>query len=123
MSASTCALPFLTGRIVDAVTVHGAAAELRQYMIVYAADHRRVLHVHLQFIAVAGRITVVDQLRHPPDLFRQAPAAAVFVLRPQGGGLADGANDQRLLEPLARDGLVDARSGLGSMRAGPARSC
>src|SRR4029077_16840278 len=51
-------LPFLTGRIVDAVSAHGASTELRKYMIAYAAVLAGFCVCIFTFIAVAGRITV-----------------------------------------------------------------
>src|SRR6185437_1918698 len=51
-------LPFLTGRIVDEVTIHGAAANLHTYMLIYAAVIAGFCACIFTFIAVAGRITV-----------------------------------------------------------------
>jgi ATP-binding cassette subfamily B protein len=51
-------LPFLTGRIVDAVTAQGASADLRRYVIEYAAVIVGFCTCIITFIAVAGRITV-----------------------------------------------------------------
>ena len=67
-------LPFLTGRIVDAVTAHGAATNLHKFMFVYGCVIAGFVCCIFSFIMLAGRITVVDQLRHPRDLFRQASA-------------------------------------------------
>lgn len=51
-------LPFLTGRIVDAVTTHPARPGLGRYMMVYGAVIAGFCLAILSFIAVAGRITV-----------------------------------------------------------------
>jgi ATP-binding cassette subfamily B protein len=51
-------LPFLTGRIVDAVTAHGAATQLRPYIFIYAAVIVGFCTCICSFILVAGRITV-----------------------------------------------------------------
>jgi ATP-binding cassette subfamily B protein len=51
-------LPFLTGRIIDAVTAHGASTSLRNFMIVYGIVIACFCACILTFIAVAGRITV-----------------------------------------------------------------
>jgi len=68
------------------------------------------------FIIIAGRITVSISYDIRQTCFEQAAAAAVFVLRSQGGGVVDGAVDQRLLESFPHHGLVYARSGLGNLR-------
>jgi ATP-binding cassette subfamily B protein len=51
-------LPFLTGRIVDAVSARGAATELWRFMIAYAAVILAFSAIIFSFILVAGRITV-----------------------------------------------------------------
>ena len=51
-------LPFLTGRIVDAVSAQGFSTELRKYMIIYAGVIAVFCACIFAFIAVAGRITV-----------------------------------------------------------------
>jgi ATP-binding cassette, subfamily B, bacterial len=51
-------LPFMTGRIVDAVTVHGASTPMRNYLIEYALLIAGFCTCIFGFIAVAGRITV-----------------------------------------------------------------
>jgi ATP-binding cassette subfamily B protein len=53
----TC-LPFLTGRIVDAVTAHGSATNLRPYMLAYAGIIVGFVTCIFGFIMIAGRITV-----------------------------------------------------------------
>ncbi len=58
VSAFDMCLPFLTGRIVDAVTERGASAELRNYILIYAAVILGFSVCIFTFIAVAGRITV-----------------------------------------------------------------
>ena len=56
-------LPFLTGRIVDAVTVQGAAANLRPFMFLYAAIIVGFSCCIFTFISVvAGHIHRVGQL-------------------------------------------------------------
>jgi ATP-binding cassette subfamily B protein len=51
-------LPFLTGRIVDAVTAHGAAAKLGPYMLEYGAVILGFFGCVWGFINLAGRNTV-----------------------------------------------------------------
>ncbi|HWE93972.1 MAG TPA: ABC transporter ATP-binding protein [Tepidisphaeraceae bacterium] len=58
VSAFDMGLPFMTGRIVDAVTTHGASTPLRNYLAQYALLIAGFSACIFAFIAVAGRITV-----------------------------------------------------------------
>ena len=58
VSAFDMFLPFMTGRIVDAVTAHGSSVELRKFMFVYGAVIAAFCTCIISFIALAGRITV-----------------------------------------------------------------
>jgi ATP-binding cassette, subfamily B, bacterial len=51
-------LPFLTGRIVDAVTAHGPATNLHKFMFVYGCVIAGFVCCIYSFIMLAGRITV-----------------------------------------------------------------
>ncbi len=58
VSSFDMCLPFLTGRIVDAVTTYGANARLGKYIFAYALVIAGFVGCILSFIAIAGRITV-----------------------------------------------------------------
>jgi len=57
VSGFDMSLPFMTGRIVDAVMAHGPATELREFMLVYALIIIGFCTCIISFIGVAGRIT------------------------------------------------------------------
>jgi ATP-binding cassette, subfamily B, bacterial len=58
VSGADMALPFLTGRIVDAVTAQGAGLHLRRFILEYACVIAWFVTCIFSFIMVAGRITV-----------------------------------------------------------------
>jgi ATP-binding cassette subfamily B protein len=58
LSVCDLCLPFLTGRIVDAVTAHGAGTKLGPYMLAYAAVITMFCCCVWGFIILAGRNTV-----------------------------------------------------------------
>jgi ATP-binding cassette subfamily B protein len=58
VSGFDLSLPFLTGRIVDAVTVQGARADLRIYMLAYGTVILCFSTSILGFITLAGRVSV-----------------------------------------------------------------
>jgi ATP-binding cassette subfamily B protein len=57
VSCFDVSLALMTGRIVDAVMAHGAATELRTFMLVYAVIIAGFCTCIISFIGVAGRIT------------------------------------------------------------------
>jgi ATP-binding cassette subfamily B protein len=58
VSGADVALPFLTGRIVDAVTAQGAGVHLGRFMLAYAGVILWFVTCIFSFIMIAGRITV-----------------------------------------------------------------
>lgn len=58
VSSFDMCLPLLTGRIVDAVSAHGAQTNLRPYMIAYGLVILGFFGCVFSFIVIAGRITV-----------------------------------------------------------------
>ncbi|MGD0462407.1 MAG: ABC transporter ATP-binding protein [Tepidisphaeraceae bacterium] len=58
VSGGDMSLPYLTGRIVDAVTMQGAGAHLSRYMLVYGGVIAGFVACIFSFIMIAGRITV-----------------------------------------------------------------
>lgn len=58
VSAFDMCLPFLTGRIVDAVTAHGPSTDLRKYMLEYAVVVTGFFACVISFIFLAGRISL-----------------------------------------------------------------
>ncbi len=84
-------LPFLTGRIVDAVMAHGTATVLRGYMWAYALVIAGFCTCILSFIALAGRITVsisydvrqtcFDKLQRLPFAYYDRKAVGWLVAR------------------------------------------
>ena len=58
VSWADMALPYLTGRIVDAVTLQGANLHLRRFLLAYAGVILWFITCIFSFIMVAGRITV-----------------------------------------------------------------
>ncbi len=58
VSGADMALPFLTGRIVDAVTAQGPQVHLRNFILEYACVIAWFITCIFSFIMVAGRITV-----------------------------------------------------------------
>jgi ATP-binding cassette subfamily B protein len=84
-------LPFMTGRIVDSVTAHGADTDLRRYMIAYALVILGFCTCIWSFIAVAGRIslsvaydirqTCFDKLQRLPFSFYDRKAVGWLMAR------------------------------------------
>jgi ATP-binding cassette subfamily B protein len=58
VSLCDMSLPYLTGRIVDAVSMHGPAAHLGKYMLAYCGVIVGFVTCIFSFIMIAGRITV-----------------------------------------------------------------
>ncbi len=94
VSALDMCLPFLTGRIIDAVSACGAATQLRTFMVVYAAVIIAFCVTIFSFILVAGRITVVisydirqacfAKLQHLPFSFYDRKAVGWLMARMTG---------------------------------------
>jgi ATP-binding cassette subfamily B protein len=58
VSCFDISLPYLTGRLVDAITIGGVSTDLRKFIFVYAGIIVGFCACVICFIAVAGRITV-----------------------------------------------------------------
>ena len=58
VSGFDMSLPFLTGRIVDAISAQGSSADLREYMLIYAGVIVGFIACIFGFIMIAGRTTV-----------------------------------------------------------------
>jgi len=84
-------LPYLTGRIVDAVTAHGSSTNLWKYMLAYGCVIAGFVTCIFSFIMIAGRITVVisydirqtcfDKLQRLPFAFYDRKAVGWLMAR------------------------------------------